>query len=58
MGVSPFRLAWLSLDVPYQFKVRGPYPNNPKMILNEGTTGYKFVGSYSIMREALKETEG
>lgn len=25
------------------------YPNNPKMILNEGTTGYKFVGSYSTV---------
>ncbi|MFC2048055.1 response regulator transcription factor [Chloroflexota bacterium] len=32
-------------------------PDNPKMILNEGTTGYKFVGSYSTVREALKETE-
>ncbi len=33
-------------------------PKNPKMILNDGTTGYKFVGSYSMVREALKETEG
>jgi len=33
------------------------YPNEPKMILNEGTTGYKFVGSYSTVREALKEIE-
>jgi len=33
------------------------YPDNPKMILNEGTTGYKFVGSYTIVREALKEME-
>ena len=33
------------------------YPNDPKMILNEGTTGYKFVGSYSTVREALKEIE-
>jgi len=32
-------------------------PDNPKMILNEGTEGYKFVGSYSMVREALKETE-
>ena len=35
----------------------GEDPNNPKMILNEGTEGYKFVGSYSTVREALKETE-
>jgi DNA-binding response OmpR family regulator len=34
------------------------YPNNPKIIINDGTTGYKFVGSYSMVREALKETEG
>ena len=33
-------------------------PQNPKMILNDGTTAYKFVGSYSMVREALKETEG
>ncbi len=33
-------------------------PKNPKMILNVGTTGYKFTGSYSMVREALKETEG
>ena len=33
-------------------------PKNPKMILTDGTTGYKFVGSYSMVREALKETEG
>ena len=33
-------------------------PKNPRMILNDGTTGYKFVGSYSMVREALKETEG
>jgi DNA-binding response OmpR family regulator len=32
-------------------------PDTPKMILNEGTEGYKFVGSYSMVREALKETE-
>ena len=32
-------------------------PNIPKMILNEGTTGYKFVASYTIVREALKEME-
>ncbi len=32
-------------------------PDNPKMILNEGTEGYKFVGSYSTMRETLKEIE-
>ena len=35
----------------------GEDPNNQKMILNEGTTGYKFVGSYSIVRETLKEME-
>ncbi len=35
----------------------GDDPDNPKMILNEGTTGYKFVGSYSIVRETLKEIE-
>jgi DNA-binding response OmpR family regulator len=34
------------------------YPNNPKIIINDGTTGYKFVGSYSVVREALKEGEG
>lgn len=28
------------------------YPNNPKIIINEGETGYKFVGSYSVVREA------
>ena len=33
-------------------------PKNPKMILNDGTTGYKFVGSYPMVREALKEAEG
>jgi len=33
------------------------YPNNPKIIIDDGTTGYKFVGSYSVVREALKETE-
>jgi DNA-binding response OmpR family regulator len=32
-------------------------PNNPKIIIDEGTTGYKFVGSYSVVREALKEIE-
>jgi DNA-binding response OmpR family regulator len=32
-------------------------PKNPKMILNDGETGYKFVGSYSMVREALKEWE-
>ncbi len=32
-------------------------PDNPKMILNEGTEGYKFVGSYSMVRETLKEIE-
>jgi len=32
-------------------------PDNPKMILNEGIEGYKFVGSYSMVREALKEIE-
>jgi DNA-binding response OmpR family regulator len=32
-------------------------PDNPKMILNEGTIGYKFVGSYFTVREALKEIE-
>ena len=32
-------------------------PDNPKRILNEGTEGYKFVGSYSMVRESLKETE-
>jgi len=35
----------------------GEEPDNPKMILNEGTEGYKFVGSYSMVREASKETE-
>jgi DNA-binding response OmpR family regulator len=34
------------------------YPNNPKIIIDDGTTGYKFVGSYSVVREALKEGEG
>jgi len=33
-------------------------PKNPKMILNEGTTGYKFVGPYSVVKKALKETAG
>ncbi len=33
------------------------YPNNPKIIIDDGTTGYKFVGSYSVVREALKESE-
>lgn len=33
------------------------YPNNPKIIIDDGTTGYKFVGSYSTVREALKEIE-
>ena len=33
------------------------YPNNPKIIIDDGTTGYKFVGSYSVVREALKEKE-
>jgi len=33
-------------------------PNNPKLIINEGTTGYKFVGSYSVEREGSKEVEG
>ena len=32
--------------------------DDPKIILNEGTTGYKFVGSHTIVRSALKETEG
>ncbi len=27
----------------------GEYPNNPKIIINEGATGYKFVGSYSTV---------
>ena len=31
--------------------------DNPKIILNEGTKGYKFAGSYSTVRESLKETE-
>ena len=35
----------------------GETPDNPKMIFNEGTEGYKFVGSYSMVREALKEIE-
>ena len=35
----------------------GEDPDNPKMILNEGTESYKFVGSYSMVREALKEIE-
>jgi len=34
------------------------HPNNPKIIIDDGTTGYKFVGSYSVVREALKEEEG
>jgi len=34
------------------------YPRDPKIIIDDGTTGYKFVGSYSVVREALKETEG
>jgi len=34
------------------------YPNDPKIIIDEGTTGYKFVGSYSVVREALKKGEG
>ncbi len=33
-------------------------PNNPKIIIDDGTTGYKFVGSYSVVRESLKEGEG
>ena len=33
------------------------YPNNPKIIIDDGTSGYKFVGSYSLVREALKESE-
>ena len=32
-------------------------PKNPKLILNDGETGYKFVGSYSMVREALKESK-
>ena len=32
--------------------------DEPKIILNEGTTGYKFVGAYTMVRRALKETEG
>ena len=32
--------------------------DNPKIILNEGTTGYKIVGSHTIVRRPLKETEG
>lgn len=31
--------------------------DNPKLILSEGT-GYKFVGTYTVVRRALKETEG
>ncbi len=30
---------------------------NPKIIINEGTTGYKFVGSYSVEREGSNEVE-
>lgn len=33
-------------------------PRNPKIIINDGTTGYKFVGSYSVEREGPKEVEG
>jgi len=33
------------------------FPDEPKMILDEGTTGYKFVGSYIAAGEALKEVE-
>jgi len=32
--------------------------DNPKIILNEGTTGYKFVGSCTMVRGALKGMEG
>jgi len=35
----------------------GENPDNPKMILEEGTTGYKFVGLCSIVRGALKELD-
>jgi len=31
-------------------------PDNPKMIIDEDAIGYKFVGSYTIAREVLKET--
>ncbi len=47
------------IDV-YIYKIRESIevdPEKPKMILNDGETGYKFVGSYSIVREALKEPE-
>ncbi len=27
-------------------------PNNPEIIIDDGTTGYKFVGSYSVVGEA------
>ena len=44
----------------YIEKLRGELEedaDNPKIILNEGTEGYKFVGSYSMVRESLKEAE-
>ena len=31
-------------------------PQKPQIILDDGTTGYRFVGSYTVVREALKET--
>jgi DNA-binding response OmpR family regulator len=32
------------------------YPNNPSVIIDEGSTGYKFVGSYVTVRDTLKES--
>jgi len=34
----------------------GDNPENPKVILSVGATGYRFVGSYAMAREASRET--
>jgi len=36
----------------------GENPQNPKLILEDGATGYKFVGEYSMVKNALKDVEG